>query len=184
MAALDTTACTYYYGDPTSKEFKEKYLVLYVLPDWMQKVFPVYQKITKVRKQWLHKDCKQALEDVFKALVDQDLTKELKSYGGGLNVRMKRGLNEYSIHSWGLAFDFNEAENPLGGKVRFSQKFLQVWRDNGWTCGADFKNRVDGMHFQYTGKKVKAYQEHLTKELAKKVVPKTATTPKLTPKSK
>ena len=63
-----------------------------------------------------------------------------------------------SIHSWGLAVDFNVADNPLGltrlqalgvGLKPFSEQFQQAARDADFICGIDFK-RGDGQHFEYT----------------------------------
>jgi hypothetical protein len=32
--------------------------------------------------------------------------------------------------------------------VKWSEKFLDVWRRNGWDCGADWNTVLDGMHFE------------------------------------
>lgn len=101
------------------------------------------------------------LKTVFTKLKETGLLHEIKSYGGCWNPRYIRGYEAQkipSIHSWALATDFNVDQNPLGYTKEqaiakkltpFSKEFDQVWRDNDFTCGIDFK-RKDGMHFQKT----------------------------------
>lgn len=99
------------------------------------------------------------LQATFKALKAAGLLKEIKSFGGCWIVRPVRGYKTLlSIHSWGTAIDLNVEDNPLGwdrakcikmGLSPFSEAFLQVWRETGWVCGADF-SRPDGMHFERT----------------------------------
>ena len=74
---------------------------------------------------------------------------EIKTFDGCFYIRPVRGLpGRQSVHSYGMAIDFNAKENPLGGPVAFSDEFIQCARDVGFICGADFQ-RKDGMHFQY-----------------------------------
>jgi hypothetical protein len=149
----DTQRCLAKYGDPSTKAFRDKYMALYIFPAWMARIFPPYQG-KPVTRQWVNKDLIAPLEAVFKELEVTGLWQELKTFDGLWVVRFKRGINEYSIHSWALALDLNAMLNPLGikwgsRKGMFSAKFLAVWRKHGFTCGADF-SRGDSMHFQYT----------------------------------
>lgn len=57
-----------------------------------------------------------------------------------------------SLHSWGIAVDFDPSSNPMGGKnsklrTPDGQKFVKVFTDAGWTWGGDWNMR-DDMHFQ------------------------------------
>lgn len=57
-----------------------------------------------------------------------------------------------SLHSWGIAVDFDPSLNPMGGKnsrlrTPEGQIFVKVFRDAGWTWGGDW-NMKDEMHFQ------------------------------------
>lgn len=102
------------------------------------------------KRIYCHKNLANELRTVFKALQAKNLLKEIETFDGCFMPRYIRGYEAQkimSIHCWGLAVDFNAATNGLGKPVTFSQEFLQVWRDCGWTCGADFK-RLDGMHFE------------------------------------
>jgi hypothetical protein len=151
----DTQQCLAAYGNPVTREFIDKWLKRFELPADVQKVWPRYPGINKpITAIYMNTFAYDSLIAVFRELIKTKLVKELKTYDGCLNVRLKRGLNDYSIHSWGLALDFNAALNPLNVKVgsrpnMFTHEFLEVWRRHGWTCGASF-SRPDGMHFQFT----------------------------------
>ncbi len=104
------------------------------------------------KRIYCNKELIPYLNLTFKILIEKDLFKEIKTFDGCWNVRHIRGTTDrWSTHTFGIAVDFNAEENPLGGPVRFSQDFLQIWRDSGWTIGADF-SRKDGMHFQLVSK--------------------------------
>ncbi len=84
------------------------------------------------------------------------LIKEIKTWDGCFNIRMKRGLNALSLHAFAMAVDVNASQNPLGlrredalrrGLNPFSPDFIQVSRKH-MECGADWTTRPDGMHFQ------------------------------------
>jgi hypothetical protein len=98
---------------------------------------------------------------VLQELNEESLLDEIKTWDGLYNLRYMRGSKSVlSRHSWGLAVDLNATWNPLvkvtpqnraqlrKKHVKWSEKFLQVWRDNGFDCGADWKDRLDGMHFE------------------------------------
>lgn len=151
----DTQKCLAVYGDPSKPAFAAKWLVRHELPESVKPYFPKYGAI-RPTAVYMNKFATAALDAVLLELLATGLIKELKTYDGCHNVRLKRGLNEYSIHSWGLALDFNALLNALGvawgsKPGMFSKAFLDVWRKHGWICGADF-TRGDSMHFQYTSK--------------------------------
>ena len=150
----DSQQCLAAYGDPSKPAFEAKWLVRHPLPAAVLPFFPPYPGVPKVKAVYLNRFAAAALDAVLLELLATGLIKEFKTYDGCHNVRLKRGIDEYSIHSWGLALDFNAALNPLGvkwgsRKGMFSKAFLDVWRRHGWVCGADF-SRGDSMHLQYT----------------------------------
>lgn len=153
--ATDTQNCLRVYGDPSTKAFAANWLVRHPLPPTVIPRFPPYGSV-RPTAIYMNKYATSALDAVLLELLTTGLIGELKTYDGCTNIRKKRGIDEYSIHSWGLAIDFNALQNPLGGPTRFSQAFLNVWRKHGWDCGADWKGRKDPMHFQYT----KAFPSH------------------------
>jgi hypothetical protein len=109
------------------------------------------------KRIYCNKDLVIPLSTAFRKLIDTGYVKEIKTWDGCFNIRKKRGLTSMSLHSWGIAIDINSGSNPLGltpaqirakGLTPFSEGFLQCFRDAGFDCGADWKNRPDGMHFQ------------------------------------
>lgn len=94
-----------------------------------------------------HKLLEPALKKAFQLLSGQGLINELETYDGCFNIRKMTSGRSYSVHSWGLAVDFNAATNPYGGDVSFSDDFLLCFAKAGFECGALW-NTPDGMHFQ------------------------------------
>jgi hypothetical protein len=94
-----------------------------------------------------HEQMEVPLWRAFKNLVVRGLTTELQTYDGCFNIRRMKGGNSWSVHSWGLAVDFNAGDNPFGGPVNFSDEFIRCFADAGFESGALW-HRPDGMHFQ------------------------------------
>lgn len=144
------------YGDPVkyTKAFESQWMIRWSVPMWIDTHISALPN-----KMYVNSDIVYVLDETFKALISSGLYKEISTYDGCFNPRFIRGSKtKLSIHSWGLAIDFNAAHNPLGhtkemaiakGLTPFTDEFIAVWRNMGWTCGADFK-RKDLMHFEYT----------------------------------
>lgn len=133
------------YGNP-DVTFEGKWMTLVNIPADILKAIPVLPK-----KVYMNKDITAPFLKVMKALIAAGLAGDIKTWDGCFQIRKQRGAsNAVSRHSWGIAFDINAAWNPLNGVVAFSQDFLNVFRQNGWICGADFTTRTDGMHFEWT----------------------------------
>jgi hypothetical protein len=149
MASKKTTELIELLGHPMLRQaaFEHVWMVLWQVPTDIVEKIPALPK-----KIFLNRIMAKPLEATLRALIAEGFHTEITSYDGCFNVRYIRGTEKttrsLSRHSWGLAIDFNAATNPLGGPVLFSEKFLRVWRSNGWTCGADFR-RLDGMHFEW-----------------------------------
>ena len=149
----DSQSCLAHYGNPTTPAFEAKWLVRHPLPAAVIPYFPPYGNIHPTAI-YMNKFATAALDAVLLELLATGLIKELKTYDGCRVIRPKRGINEYSVHSWGLALDFNAALNPLGVKWgskpgMFSKAFVAVWEKHGWVAGIRWA-RADGMHFQLT----------------------------------
>lgn len=78
----------------------------------------------------------------------------LDLFGGSLNVRKMRGGSSYSMHSWGIAIDFDPERNQLAwgrDKARLAQAdaltFWKIWEEEGWVSLGRKANR-DWMHIQ------------------------------------
>lgn len=79
----------------------------------------------------------------------------LDVFGGSLNVRKMRGGNNYSMHSWGIALDFDPNRNGLmtrAPQARLShddcRPFWQIWKDVGALPLGEAIGR-DFMHVQF-----------------------------------
>ncbi len=78
----------------------------------------------------------------------------IELFGGSLCVRKMRGGESWSMHSWGIAIDFDPARNGLRSNrstARLAQpdcdEFWRIWEDEGWVSlgrTSDF----DWMHVQ------------------------------------
>lgn len=75
-------------------------------------------------------------------------------FGGSLNVRRMRGGSRYSMHSWGIAIDFDPERNRLSWKrpqARLSLDdaipFWRAWEAEGWVSLGRAAN-FDWMHVQ------------------------------------
>ena len=78
----------------------------------------------------------------------------LDVWGGCLNVRKMRGGTQYSMHSWGIAIDFDPENNQLRwGRDRAMlakeecKEFWRIWASEGWVGLGPARN-YDWMHVQ------------------------------------
>lgn len=85
-----------------------------------------------------------------------DAVRELRLdvFGGGYNLRYKRGGNTLSTHAWGIAFDFDPDRNRLkwnDTRARFARSeytaWWQCWEAEGWVSLGRTRN-YDWMHVQ------------------------------------
>ncbi|WP_342088002.1 M15 family metallopeptidase [Dyadobacter sp. OTU695] len=135
------------FGDPYKDRlgFERKWMKLWIVPADIREAIPAMPA-----KIYLNKLIQVPLERTLRELIELGLHVEIVSCDGVFNIRTKRGSSGISLHSWGIAIDLNAALNPFRGKVTWSAEFLQVWRDIGWICGADWSAASkDGMHFQW-----------------------------------
>ena len=94
-----------------------------------------------------HEALEQPLRKAFGLLCNRGIAGELKTFDGCFCISKMRGGNNYSVHSWGLAVDFNAAKNTFGGEVSFSDDLILFFAEAGFEAGALW-NSPDGMHFQ------------------------------------
>jgi hypothetical protein len=148
-----------YFGDPTKDQlgFERRHMTFWDTPEHIEKAIPSIPK-----RMYVNKEIVNPLAAVLEELVSTGLAREIRTYDGCFNVRKMRTGKAMSRHSFGIALDFNAAWNPLVAtvppqswakiravRVTWSEAFLDVWRKHGWTCGADWKQPLDGMHFEY-----------------------------------
>lgn len=78
----------------------------------------------------------------------------LDMWGGCLNVRKMRGGTRNSMHSWGMALDYDPENNQLNwgsDRAHFAQpeytKWWEFWEEEGWVSLGRTRN-YDWMHVQ------------------------------------
>ncbi|GAB3387267.1 M15 family metallopeptidase [Lysobacter fragariae] len=96
--------------------------------------------------------CFGAIERNYSATRRRELGLDL--FGGCLNVRRMRGGESWSMHSWGIAIDFDPDRNGLHSTrdtARLARPdcdaFWKIWEDEGWVSLGRTRN-YDWMHIQ------------------------------------
>lgn len=114
---------------------------------------------TKVKRVSVHKRAAASALRCFEkiaAAYDEAAREEtgIAIFGGGFNVRKKRGGTSWSMHSWGIAFDFDPDRNGLHStraNARLAQPdcetFWKIWEAEGWLSLGRARN-FDWMHVQ------------------------------------
>lgn len=135
------------YGNPVLNQakFEATWMMSYILPDSVHKAIPCLPAHI-----YMNRDIVVSVEITLDKLIETGLHREIKTWDGCFNVRQQRGSTSISRHSWGIALDINAAWNKLNGETNWTEDFLNVWREIGWICGADFHTRKDAMHFENT----------------------------------
>ena len=137
------------FGDPTGSPFPETYLRTMNFSEFA----PHFDHVTNcMGEPWNYKIygnyiLEDPLRRAFGLLVERGLARELQTFDGCFNIRRMKGGSGYSVHSWGLAVDFNAADNPYGGQISFSDEFIRCFADAGFESGALWRTK-DAMHFQ------------------------------------
>ncbi|CTQ75925.1 peptidoglycan-binding protein [Roseibium alexandrii] len=118
-----------------------------------------WDKNVRIRKMTLHEEVAPSAVRVFEKLRGMYSDREIKAlgldlFGGSLNVRRMRGGSRYSMHSWGIAIDFDPERNRLSWKrpqARLSLDdvipYWQAWEAEGWLSLGRVRN-FDWMHVQ------------------------------------
>lgn len=121
-----------------------------------------WDRSARVRKMTLHTkvaaSAKRVLENVAGLYTPQERAAlGLDVFGGSLNVRRMRGGSAYSMHSWGIAIDFDPERNQLNWKApkaRLSHAdalpFWKAWEAEGWLSLGRARD-FDWMHVQAAG---------------------------------
>jgi len=112
-----------------------------------------------IKAMTLHSKVAESAERVMNVVKDRYSDKELHQlglhlWGGSLNVRKMRGGSRYSMHSWGIAIDWDPARNRLSWhkpKTCLSNAeaapFWRAWEAEGWLSLGRARD-FDWMHVQ------------------------------------
>lgn len=118
-----------------------------------------WDKSVRARKMTLHTKVAASAERVLQAVAGLYSAQERKTigldlFGGSLNVRKMRGGSAYSMHSWGIAIDFDPERNQLKwgkDRARLAQPdavpFWLEWEKEGWLSLGRARD-FDHMHVQ------------------------------------
>jgi hypothetical protein len=97
--------------------------------------------------------CHKLITDVLRATLQEidaaGKWSALHSYGGGFVFRLKRTVGELSLHSWGIAWDFDPEHNQQGTAGSMDTAIVQIFSAHGLFWGGNFQGTKDPMHFQY-----------------------------------
>ncbi len=124
--------------------------------------YPLKYGDTRVKSIRVHKLAADRLAAALQDIINhygEDIEKVAPGacqYDGAYNFRATRNGTSQSVHSWGLAIDFDAAHNALKtpwNKARFSQPiykpFVDILEHHGWLSLGRRDGR-DSMHFQMT----------------------------------
>ena len=121
--------------------------------------FRLYDTTTTLPRISLHEKVAESAERVLQRVLDHYGPKRiddlhLNRFFGSLNVRKMRGGSSYSMHSWGIAIDFDANRNQLRwgrDKAAFAReeyiKWWDLWYEEGWISLGRERN-FDWMHVQ------------------------------------
>lgn len=139
-----------FYGAPGKNQ------TMLILP------FPMriaWDKRTTIKRFSIHEKVHDSAARVFNRIADaydHDARQRtgIDLFGGCLNVRRMRGGTSWSMHSWGIAIDFDPERNQLKwgrDKARLAQPdcatFWRLWEEEGWVSLGRARN-YDWMHVQ------------------------------------
>lgn len=134
-------------------------LVRIALPYTMKLAWNTDQKVNSLRcHKLVAESAKAVFGEVLKQYGQQRISElRLDYFGGCYNKRPIRGGTKWSMHSWGIAFDFDPMRNQLKwGRDRANfakpeyETWWQIWEDHGWTSLGRERN-FDWMHVQAAG---------------------------------
>jgi hypothetical protein len=151
------TDCAHLFGNPSFSGWGAVHLVPITPP------FPMHMGAIPIHSIQINRIAADALAHVLATYWDKvgkDLARVkaegVDIFSGSWNVRNMRGINQVSMHAYGLAIDLNAPQNPLGvapGKTKgsFTSKSLivQCFAEVGVVWGGPWR-RPDAMHFQMT----------------------------------
>lgn len=119
-------------------EFMEKYPV----PAQLLAAFRGAHNIYSNKDMW------PALDKALHLIIDRKLEHTIHSFDGCFNIRIARNSSLQSVHSWGLALDFNCETNQLGTNGDIDTALVACFEESNFVWGGRWK-RPDPMHFQY-----------------------------------
>jgi hypothetical protein len=124
------------YGDPK----KEAFMVPWDVPPRLE-IGAIPKRI------YCNVNLIKSLTQAFENLIQRGKVPELKTWDGCFNIRLARGSQRPSLHSWGIAIDLNASWNRMGHPPVLTPEFVACFTDAGFEWGGNW-TVPDGMHFQ------------------------------------
>jgi hypothetical protein len=118
-----------------------------------------WNKAKTIRSFQCHEKVHDSLQRVLTRVLDNYGLEEIQRlrldlWGGCLNVRTMRGGTRYSMHSWGIAVDYDPERNKLKwgrDRAAFAKPeydiWWRLWEEEGWISLGRSRN-FDWMHVQ------------------------------------
>ena len=146
------------FGTPDHHQFERKNITLIDLSEFAPSLDHVKdamtgQKFTRVQG---HRLMEGPLKKALRLVCERGLAGELKTYNGCFCIRPMKSGSSPSVHSWGLAIDFNTDTNPyqkpapsFADMVRdLSDDLVRCFAEAGFEWGGLWHSCKDPMHFQ------------------------------------
>ena len=146
------------FGTPDYKRFARKNLINIDLSEFADSMAHVRtfdgKPFTSI---YGHHLLAEPLKMALRLVCERNLAEELKTYDGCFNIRAMKSSGSLSVHSWGLALDFNQATNPFQNEYSrtwpdlvtdFSDEFIRCFLEAGFEWGGLWTSIHDAMHFQ------------------------------------
>jgi hypothetical protein len=114
----------------------------------------IHRKLAGSFQQVLNDIWDHVKSDLGSDVTDIDIRKRLHElrldqHSGSFNFRPIRGKNALSLHSYGIAIDWDANHNPQGDLSHtLPDWWYDIWHAHGWTDGRHFSN-PDPMHVQF-----------------------------------
>lgn len=137
------------FGDPRSRDFQSSYLRICDLTQYAKELSHIkdYEGNPWGHKIYCNWVMIAPLTRAFELIVSRGLTGELRTFDGCFNIRQSKGGGIMSMHSWGLAADFNAGTNAYGHTPTISHGIVKCFAECGFEWGGLWST-PDGMHFQ------------------------------------
>lgn len=142
--------CEQFYGEVGKNQ------VMLNLPFTMRIAWDLGKSVSRISvHEKVHDSARRAFSRIANAYDEAeraDLGIDL--FGGSLNVRKMRGGTNWSMHSWGIAIDFDPIRNQLKwdrSRARLArsdaEEFWRIWEAEGWLSLGRARD-YDWMHIQ------------------------------------
>ncbi len=114
---------------------------------WMKLWYPPPDYTWPFTRIYCNIDIHEDLTNIFNEIIYQDIVDSIETFDGCYVIRPIRGSTRWSLHSFGIALDFNASTNQLGTDGNMNEALIDIFESFGWVWGGRFR-RKDPMHFQ------------------------------------